>query len=279
MKNLFFSILVILCGLPVLAHAAEKESAYDRVMRTGVLRCGYVVYSPFFMKDPNTGKISGIFADVMEESGKLLNLKINWAEEAGTPVLIEGLHSGRLDALCSGFWPNAARGREADFSRPLFYSALGVYVRSDDDHFDGNLQSLNRPDVTVAVVDGEMADQIASVSFPLAKKVALPQMTNVSELLLSVALKKADFTISGINEEREYSQHNPGKIKRIDTKNPIRVFPNVIMTGKEDRKLISMIDSAFDELGQTGKLEQIILRYEKQPGEFYRVAKPYEVKN
>jgi ABC-type amino acid transport substrate-binding protein len=258
-------------------HAAERESAYDRLMRTGVIRCGYVVYTPFYILDLNSGKVSGIFVDIMDEAAKLLSMKVEWTEEAGTPALIEGLKSGRLDALCSGFWPSAARGREVNFSRPLFYSNLGVYVRANDNRFDQSLDSLNQLGVTVAVVDGEMADQISTVSFPKAEKVSLPQTTNVSDLLTVVAFNKADFTISGVNEAADFSKHNPGKVKRVDAHKPIRVFPNVVMTEKGDQKFLSMLNSAFDELDQTGKLEQIISRYENQPGEFLRVARPYEV--
>ena len=44
-----------------------KESTYERVIRTGEIRCAYAVYEPPLIKDPNTGKLSGIFYDVMEE--------------------------------------------------------------------------------------------------------------------------------------------------------------------------------------------------------------------
>jgi hypothetical protein len=39
------------------AFAVEKESAFDRVMKSGVIRCGYWVRSPMITKDLNTGEI------------------------------------------------------------------------------------------------------------------------------------------------------------------------------------------------------------------------------
>ena len=34
-----------------------QESAYDRVLRTGELRCGYAFWPKVFMKDPQTGEV------------------------------------------------------------------------------------------------------------------------------------------------------------------------------------------------------------------------------
>ena len=45
----------------------DKESAYERVIRTGIIRCGYFVWPPFLAIDPNTNKKSGIFFDIVEE--------------------------------------------------------------------------------------------------------------------------------------------------------------------------------------------------------------------
>ena len=55
------------------------NSIYNRVINSGQLNCGYVVYSPYFTKDPNTGQLGGIFYDLTNELGKRLDLKINWS--------------------------------------------------------------------------------------------------------------------------------------------------------------------------------------------------------
>jgi len=51
-------------------HAPIRESAYARVMRTGTLRCGYVLYPKTIERDLNTGKMSGPMYAIMEEMGK-----------------------------------------------------------------------------------------------------------------------------------------------------------------------------------------------------------------
>jgi ABC-type amino acid transport substrate-binding protein len=274
MRKIVLLFALLCLTAPALADA-PKETAYDRVMRTGTLRCGYLVYTPNFVKDANTGAISGIFADAMGQAGKLLSLNIEWAEEAGLAGLIEGLHTGRIDAICSGLWANAARGRETEASIPLFYNALNVYVRTRDKRFDNNFSALNDSGVRIAVIDGEMADQIANADFPKAKKVSLPQMTDFSLLLLQVSTGKADATIAGAHEGPAFLKANPGTIRQVASAAPIRVFPNVLFFDKGQMSLKTMIDSAIGEMQSSGTLDRIIAHYESYAGSFYRVAPPY----
>jgi carboxyl-terminal processing protease len=113
----------------------ERQDLLTTVLDKGEIRVGYLVYPPSIIKDPNTGELSGIFYEAIEEVGSNLNLEINWIEEVTVGTMLEGLRVGRYDIVGSGIWPNAARARHADFSIPLYYSAIGVYVRSGDDRF------------------------------------------------------------------------------------------------------------------------------------------------
>src|ERR1039458_10684502 len=72
-------------------------SAKDRVLKRGVIRAGYAIYPPASFKDPNTGKISGICVDVLEEAAKNLGLKVEWTEEVPWGTMIEGLQNERYD--------------------------------------------------------------------------------------------------------------------------------------------------------------------------------------
>ena len=60
-------------------HATKNAApdTFERVTSSGVLRCGYVVYPPGLINDPNTGKISGIFPDVLEQAAHNLGLKVD----------------------------------------------------------------------------------------------------------------------------------------------------------------------------------------------------------
>src|SRR5271167_4377726 len=82
-------------------QAQQKESLYDRVIRTGKIRCAYVIYYPDCIKDPNTGKLSGIGIEAIELIAKKLGLTAEWTEEVGWGTMMEGLQTGRYDLIAS----------------------------------------------------------------------------------------------------------------------------------------------------------------------------------
>src|ERR1700733_12800080 len=76
---------------------APKESTYDRIKRTGTIRCGYTTWNPLFYIDPKTNEKTGIFHDIMEEAGARLGVKIVWQEEIGWASITESGRNGSVD--------------------------------------------------------------------------------------------------------------------------------------------------------------------------------------
>ncbi|MDD3182723.1 MAG: ABC transporter substrate-binding protein [Alphaproteobacteria bacterium] len=255
----------------------KKETVYERVMRTGTIRCGYGTWPQFDMKDPNTGTMSGINVDYMNEVGKALELKVEWSEEVGYGSFIEALNGDRIDMMC-GVWPNAPRSKQADFSHPIEYTAIAAFVRADDVRFDESLSKLDDPAYTIATIDGDMALLIAKQDFPRAKIFSLPQMSDLGLMVSNVAEGKADIAFTDVTIGLEFMKNNPGKIKMMHPENPVRIGANAMAVKKGQQDFLNMIDITTDELLFSGVIERILTKYEKYPGSFYRVAKPFETK-
>jgi polar amino acid transport system substrate-binding protein len=256
-------------------NVASNSSVYDNVIKNGEIKVGYVVYPPGLIKDPNTGQLSGIFYDTLQEAGKNLGVKINWSEEASWGTMIEGLEAGKFDVIGSPVWATTARGAKADFSVPLMYSAVGVYTRANDSRFDNSLDAINSANVKISTIDGEMAETIAKQDFPQAQRIGLPQMAQVSEMLLNVAQGKADVAFVENPTAIEYSQQNPGKIKNVATKTPIRLWKNSMMYKKGEYKFGSMLDTALQELIDNGFVNKLLKKYTGGLDSLYPVAKPF----
>lgn len=252
----------------------QNQDLLAKVLDKGEIRVGYVVYPPGMIKDANTGELSGIFHDALEEAGKNLGLKINWVEEVGWGTMIEGLNAGRYDMIGSPVWPNSSRARNVDFTIPLNYSAVGVYTRSGDNRF-ADLTRINNSNITIATIDGEMSSFIAKATFPNAKVISLPQDSQVSQLLLNVRTGKADVTFVETAIAEEFLAQNPGSVQNIVPNNPVRSFGNTMLVPKSQDGFKSMINSALEELFNSGTVDVLIDKYEKYPGSFYRAAKPY----
>jgi len=176
------------------ARAASSESAFDRIQRTKTVRCGYVSYQPGLVKDAATGQFSGIIYDIMESVAKKLDLKVEWTEETTWGLHLEGLKTGRYDVLCAASFALPSDTVWSETVGPLYYSAIGVWVRPGDERFLKDYAAINKPDVTVSAVDGTIPAIIAAEDFPSAHIVSLPQFSDYSLNMQNVAQGKADVT-------------------------------------------------------------------------------------
>ncbi len=274
MKKVILALLLVVFSFP--AVAKDKESVYDRVMKTGTIRCGWNTWSPIFMKDPNTEKFSGIFYEFSEAMGEVLDLKIEWVGPISWSDYPVALELGRIDGMCAGIWPVSKRGKVIDFSTPLYYLPFMAYARADDNRFDKDIGVLNSAEYTITSTDGEVSSEIAKISFPNAMMNELPQFSDVSQNFLNVVNKKADIYLNDIVSYYEFNNANPNQLKIVPTKTPIRIFANTIAVKRGEEEFRRMLNNSIQELHQAGVVEKIISKYEKYPNSFLRVAKPYE---
>ena len=273
MRFLIF-ILALAFALPAFA-AEQGKSTYDRVMNTKTIRCAYAVYPPTLMKDPNTGKITGIFHDLLEEVARLHNLKIDWAEEVDYGSIIQGFEAGRYDMFCAALWPGPERAQKALFTVPAYYSGVGIYVKADDKRFDGHPEKLNATAFRISVQDGDINDSIAKADFPLAQRVSIPQMAQSSLQFQNVMDGKADAIFAEASFAKGFMKEHPGALQNIVPDNPVRVFPNVYMLPKNEFQFKSMLDTVLQELLYRGYVDKLIDQYAGAQSGFYKVAKPY----
>ncbi len=246
-------------------------------MRSGKLRCGYVVYNPGCIKDPNSGKLSGIGIEAIEMIADKLGLKIEWTEEVGWGTMIEGLETNRYDIVATPIWTNANRARIVDFSHSLFYSPIYAYVKFGKKvKSETDLSWINDPTQKVATIDGETAEIIAREDFPKATKVSLPQLSDLSQLLLSVSSGKADVTFAEPAVVVDFLKHNKDVVQPIGVEHPLRVFPNSWMFRRGQEELKAMLNTVLDQLHNSGAIDRIVAKYETSPGTLYRVGLPYQ---
>jgi len=278
LKNLLLVFFLLALCRP--AFAEQRESVYDRVMRTGVIHCGYWNWDPVYMVDVNTGKTTGIFKDVMDELARISSLKVEWTKEIHYDDIITDLNTGKVDAICAGTWPSATRAKYIRFSVPVLYIAINAYKRAGDKRFDLSPADMNKPGVTIVDMDGEMSSEIRSSDFPLSKHLAIPQVAGGgTEVLLNVADGKADATFTDAVNGSRYMKANPGKIQPVKLDTPLRLMPNTIALAGDEDRLRDFFDQGLQQLQNSGVIEKILRRYDAlYPGVLVRVAKPYAVK-
>jgi polar amino acid transport system substrate-binding protein len=241
--------------------ASKSESAYERVLRTGVLRCAYGLWDPCVMRDPNTGKFSGIIYDFMQGLGKSINVKADYCMDMPWDSIGAALQSGKVDAHCAGVWATPSRGRVMAFSHPLFFSPTVVFARAGDNRFDFNLERINQPDITIALSDDDITTEIYNSEFPKAKKYQLAQFAPAEELLLAVATKKADVTFNSPPRLHSFEKGYPGAVKIVPSEKPLRIYPDTIAVDIHEQELLHVLNTAIDQLRDSGEIDKLVSRY------------------
>jgi polar amino acid transport system substrate-binding protein len=262
-------------GSPTTSPSSSK-STLEKVLASGVIRCGYVSYPPNLIVDEKTKKVSGIFPEILEKAAGNLGLKVEWTEEVAWGTMIEGLQANRYDLIGSPVWPTGQRVRVADFTEPIHFNGVEIYVRADDSRFDADIAILNDAKFRIATMDGEAAASITQEDFPQAKTISLPQTSDLSQLMLNVADGKADVTFVDSIIAQQFMSKNPGKLKSARPRLPIRLYANEMMLKLSDDAFRRALDAAISQLQNNGVVDQIIRKYEPFPGAYYRKARPFQ---
>ena len=252
------------------------NSVYNKVVGSGTIRACYTAFPPAFIIDPNTKKLSGIFYETLNKAAGNMGLKVDWNTEVGWGDAIQALNSGKCDIIGSDSWTNSTRGKSAEFIHPLYYSPINAYVRINDSRFDNDITIANSSNYKLVTLDGENSSVIAAQDFPNAKTLALPQLTDVSQLFVNLVDGKGDMTFQDAGTANQYMKTNPGKIKSVSQ--PLVVYGDAMMVKKGEFVFKAAVDNAVIELLNNGYVNSIISKYEKEyPGGYRRVALPYAV--
>jgi ABC-type amino acid transport substrate-binding protein len=243
-----------------------KETAFDRIIRTNTLRCGYGIWRPGMNKDPVTGKLSGIFFDYVEAIGQHTGLKIEWTEEVGWGDFPAALNAGRIDAMCFGAWPKATTAKEVLFTEPTYFLPINAYTRIGDTRFDQAIDKVNSEEIIISTMDAELSSQLAASRFPKARTLSVPQLSDASTLLLNVTSRKADITFTDAWTAAEYMSKNPGQLQLVKMEKPLRLFGHTIPVAKGETSLIALLNAATEEIMTSGEFDKIMKKYSAIPG-------------
>ncbi len=278
--NLLVAVIVVLNVISCTQPSAENKNSdlavYDRVIKSGTISASYLTYPPACMKDTKTGEMSGIFVEVLQKACDNLGLKLEWAEEVGWASQIEGLETDRYDVVGSPVWANPTRGRLTTMTIPVYYSGIGVFVRADDNRYDGNIYLIDKNDVRIGTIDGESADLIARTDFPNAKRISSTQVTDISQKFLDLTSNKCDVVFAEPYYAYEYLKNNPESIKNIAEASPIRLFGNCYMFKKNEFQMQQMLNVAIQDLINSGFVDKVVAKYEPTPNLFYRSANQFK---
>lgn len=276
MNRLKYAFIFILLTLWVSFPAfAAKETSYERVLRTNILRCAYGAADPYISKDMVSGKVKGPMVDIAEAMADQLALKVEWTAEVGYADFAEGLKTGHYDAFCGIMAMAPTRARAVAFTYPLFYAPYFVYVRQSEDRFK-TLEDINQPHVKAGVIDGEVFQFMTRKRLPAAQEYSLPNMTAQGQLFVDIANGKADVALHDPLVTALYRRSNPDQIKRLFDE-PIEVYSMAFAVMPQEQALRDMLNVSITALQNLKIIDGILNDHGIDGNTLYRMDKPYAV--
>lgn len=178
---------------------------------TGKLRVGFLSGTIYATKDPATGEVKGVAADLGGELARRLGVPFEPVLYPNPPAILAAAKSGALDVALMGI--NAERAAVLDFSAPymeveqtyLVHAGANIVTPSD----------IDKPGIRVGVLEKSGADVLLSGAL---KNATLVRVRAAPELFTALDSGKADAiaattaTLAGAAEKRPGSRLLEGRI-------------------------------------------------------------------
>lgn len=239
--------------------ADSKSSVYERVMESGVLRCGYFEEAPFTIVDPNTKAMSGLAVALAELIARETRLKIEWVPMGSFATLTEELRQNKYDAICGSLFTLSRAGR-VDYTIPYIYVPVKAYTQVDSKV--PAFEKIDWPQTKIAGLDGEGATTIARERLATAQFFIMPELSSVSDMLTAVATKKADIAFVMPTVFAVYERHSPRTLKAVEAARAFHVFAAAFGVKPDETALKNMIDIVIRSLQASGELDDLIDQYD-----------------
>lgn len=250
--------------LLVLTFPAYAETAIERINRTKTLRCGYIPYEPFLIRDANSGALSGVVIDYVNQAAKEKGLDVDWSE---VPIdqAIPALASKRIDAYCVPCTPSTDWDAKLEFPAP--FGALPYFVYGPA---ASNLTADDMEEAHFAIVDGFALTDITKEIFPKASYASLPQTASTAEMYDQLRFGKVDAHVNEHISAANYMKNNPDTIKRLSDK-PVIVMQMFLLSEKGDTPMASFMKDTFDtgNAANDARLKTLLDTYDIPEGAFW----------
>lgn len=238
----------------------EGESyadALDRIEKTKILRVGFANYFPAFTCDEKAGAFSGIFHEVLMMIAEKQGWALRYTEETGYGVIVDGLRFSRFDIFGSTVWPTPERRAQADFSNSLYSSPVFAWARAD--HSTPN-ELLQTGAARIAVKENDISDSIANSDFSLCRRIRVPQLASVFEVLQFVADGRADITFAEPLLVDQFNAASPVRLAALSNES-IRNYENAFMLKLGEGRLRDFLNAELALLRENGILADLLRKY------------------
>lgn len=207
----------------LLDSGIPDDSVLAKIKREGVVKFGYAQTLPWFQKSAKDGNLAGIYYDLCQELGKLIEVETEYVETSWQNATI-GLRSGDFDVFGSSLFYTMPRALVVNYVGPMWRKGrLMVTHRDFVQELPQDWRDFNDPKWTFSITIGTSEEDWIRNTFPDANVI-----TSTGQLTLAlepVRRKQAQLFAAGDLDSIMYAKKNDWAYV-IDPANPIGLTPN-----------------------------------------------------
>lgn len=230
-----------------------SKSILENISANGKVKIGYLVFPPTITKNPNNGELGGHLIETIKEIARLNKWSTEFIETDWTGFAT-GLESSRFDISVVPTFVTVPRALSVYFTRPLFYGGNSAVTKTNEARFT-TLESIDKPNVTVAVTQGEAGDEYVKANF---KKAKILRFSGGDQSLAfqSVVAGRADIALGDAYVTSAFAKANP-QVKDLFASVPYNLTPVSWAVKKGDNEMLSFLNSSLDALDYQGRLIEL----------------------
>lgn len=230
------------------AAAQQTNSHLYEVTKAGKLRvCQYPLYYSISFRNPATGEIEGIDADLAKELAKELGTELEIVESSfGT--FIADLQANKCDIGMFGIGATLKRAQAVDFTQPYLVSGLYAVTRKE-----GKVQTwsdIDQPGRRVAVTLGSYIEPFMRNYLKQAELIVVaPPATREAELVANrVDVIMTDFpTAVKVTDEFDWA-------RSIEPDEKLLLTPYAYVVPQGDQIWLNYVNLFIDTIKRDGRL-------------------------
>lgn len=233
-------------------QSTASTSILGQVITNSKIKVGYLVFPPTITKNQTTGELGGHMVETIKEIARLNK----W-----TPEFIEtdfagftnGLDSKRFDMSIVPTFVTVPRALSVYFTKPLFYAGNSAITKAADTRFT-TLESIDQPNINIAVTQGEAGDEYATANFKKAKITRFPG-GDQSLAFQAVIAGRADIALGDAYVTTQFAKANP-QVKDLFADKPYNLTPVSWAVRRGDDEMLNFLNSSLEALDFQGRLRE-----------------------
>jgi len=249
---------LIAATLPTSADAQQQSRLFEVTKSKKLRICQFPLYYSISFRNPTTGQIEGIDADLAKELAKELDASLEIVE-SGFGTFIADLQANKCEIGMFGVGASLKRAQAVEFSKP--YLVTNVYAVTRKDGAIKTWADVDKKGIKAAVSLGSYIEPFMKSYLKNAEVVSVaPPNTREGELVAGrVDIIMTDYpTAIKVTDEFDWA-------KTIEPTEKLAVTPYAYVVPQGDQIWLNFINLFVDTIKLDGRLLQAAKRHKLDP--------------